>query len=95
MRYLAKRILLYIPVILLATVLVFLLMRVIPGDPALLILVGASGEGSFKKEDLANLRESIQIWGQPSTSARILPSLSPASTSFPMAFRMCWRAYNA
>jgi peptide/nickel transport system permease protein len=58
-RYLAKRILLYIPVIILATVLVFLLMRVIPGDPALLILAGASGEGSFKKEDLANLRREL------------------------------------
>jgi peptide/nickel transport system permease protein len=58
-RYLAKRILLYIPVILLATMLVFLLMRVIPGDPALLILAGASGEGSFKEEDLANLRREL------------------------------------
>lgn len=59
MRYLAKRILLYIPVIILATVLVFLLMRVIPGDPALLILAGASGEGSFKKEDLEQLRHEL------------------------------------
>jgi peptide/nickel transport system permease protein len=58
-RYLTKRILLYIPVIILATVLVFLLMRVIPGDPALLILAGASGEGSFKQEDLANLRREL------------------------------------
>ena len=59
MRYLTKRILLHIPVIILATLLVFLLMRVIPGDPALLILTGASGEGSFKKEDLANLRREL------------------------------------
>jgi peptide/nickel transport system permease protein len=58
-RYLAKRILLYIPVIILATVLVFLLMRVIPGDPALLILAGASGEGSFKQDDLVNLRREL------------------------------------
>jgi ABC-type dipeptide/oligopeptide/nickel transport system permease component len=47
-RYMTKRILLYIPVIILATLLVFLLMRIIPGDPAPLILAGASGEGSFK-----------------------------------------------
>src|SRR5215831_3382961 len=58
-RYLAKRILLYIPVIIMATVLVFLLIRVIPRDPALLILAGASGEGSFKQEDLANLRREL------------------------------------
>ena len=59
MRYVAHRILLYIPIILLVTILVFLLMRVIPGDPALLILAGTSGEGSFKKEDLANLRREL------------------------------------
>lgn len=58
-RYIAHRILLYIPIILMVTGLVFLLMRVIPGDPALLILAGASGEGSFKKEDLANLRREL------------------------------------
>src|SRR5215471_9281705 len=54
-----RRLLLYVPIILLVTVLVFLLMRVIPGDPALLILAGTSGEGSFKKEDLANLRRTL------------------------------------
>ncbi len=59
MRYLVKRILLYIPVIILATVLVFLIMRVIPGDPAFLILAGASGEGSFKQEDLTYLRREL------------------------------------
>jgi len=58
-RYLVHRILLYVPILFLVTVLVFLLMRVIPGDPALLILAGTSGEGSFKKEDLANLRREL------------------------------------
>ena len=59
MRYIVHRILLYVPILFLVTVLVFLLMRVIPGDPAMLILAGASGEGSFKKEDLANLRREL------------------------------------
>jgi len=54
-----QRVLLYIPIILLVTVLVFLLMRVIPGDPALLILAGTSGDGSFKKEDLLKLRAEL------------------------------------
>jgi peptide/nickel transport system permease protein len=58
MLYIAKRILLSIPAILLVTLLVFLLMRVVPGDPALLILAG-SGEGSVKKEDLENLRREL------------------------------------
>jgi len=57
--YLIQRVLLYIPIILLVTVLVFLLMRVIPGDPALLILAGTSGDGSFKKEDLLKLRAEL------------------------------------
>jgi peptide/nickel transport system permease protein len=58
-RYIARRILLYIPMLLLLTLLVFLLMRVIPGDPALLILAGFTGEGSFTHEDLANLRHKL------------------------------------
>jgi len=57
-RYIAKRTLLCLPVMLVVTVLVFLLMRVIPGDPALLILAG-SGEGSVKQEDLDNLRREL------------------------------------
>lgn len=59
MTYLIRRLLLYVPIILLVTLLVFLLMRVIPGDPALLILAGSSGDGSFKKEDLARLRREL------------------------------------
>ncbi len=59
MRYIAQRILLYIPMIILVTILAFVLMRVIPGDPALMILAGVTGEGSFTKEDLANLRREL------------------------------------
>jgi peptide/nickel transport system permease protein len=44
-RYIARRLLLFVPMLFLLTLLVFLLMRVIPGDPALLILAGTSGEG--------------------------------------------------
>src|SRR5262245_36445107 len=51
--------LLYIPVILAVTMMVFLLMRVIPGDPALLMLAGASGDGAFKPEDLHKLRHEL------------------------------------
>ena len=44
---------------LLVTVMVFLLMRLIPGDPALAFLSGDEGEGSFTAEDLAELRAEI------------------------------------
>lgn len=59
MRYLIRRLLLYIPIMLLVTLVVFLLMRIVPGDPALLILAGTSGDGSFKPEDLAKLRRTL------------------------------------
>ncbi len=59
MRYIAQRILFYIPMILLVTILAFVLMRVIPGDPALMILAGVTGDGSFTQEELANLRQEL------------------------------------
>ncbi len=57
--YILKRVLLFIPTMLLVTVMVFLLMRLIPGDPALAFLSGDEGEGSFTAEDLAELRAEI------------------------------------
>ncbi len=45
--------------IILVTLLAFTLMRVIPGDPALMILAGTTGDGSFTPEDLANLRHEL------------------------------------
>ena len=59
MRYISKRLLLFVPTILAVTVMVFLLMRVLPGDPALLILAGSSGDGSFKEADLLKLRRDL------------------------------------
>lgn len=59
MRYIAQRILFYIPMILLVTILAFVLMRVIPGDPALMILAGVTGDGSFTQEELAALRSEL------------------------------------
>ena len=59
MRYFAQRILFYVPMILLVTLLAFVLMRVIPGDPALMILAGVTGDGSFTQEELANLRREL------------------------------------
>ena len=58
-RYIAIRFLLFIPTALLVTLGVFLLMRIIPGDPALLRLTGISGEGSYTQQDLDNLRHKL------------------------------------
>ena len=57
--YILKRLLLFIPTLLLVTVLVFIILRLIPGDPALLLLVGETGEGKFTEEKLATLRAAL------------------------------------
>ena len=58
-QYIARRILLFVPTMFLLTFLVFLFLRIIPGDPAVLILAGATGEGSYTPEDLAALQEQL------------------------------------
>lgn len=58
-QYIIKRMLLLIPTILLVTIIVFALIRVIPGDPALLVLVGPSGEGTFTEEQLEEMRRRL------------------------------------
>ena len=57
--YVAKRAFLFVPTLLLVTLLVFLVMRIIPGDPAILILAGIEGGGEFTDEDLAVVRHEI------------------------------------
>ena len=58
-QYIVKRVLLLIPTILLVTIIVFALIRVIPGDPALLVLVGPTGEGSFTEEQLLEMQRRL------------------------------------
>ena len=57
--YIAKRFVLFIPTLLIVTVVVFSILRVIPGDPALLILSGEEGEDSFTEEQLQALRAKL------------------------------------
>ncbi len=57
--YAARRLLLFIPTMVILSLLVFLFLRIIPGDPAELILGGGIGAGSFSEEDLNNLRRSL------------------------------------
>jgi peptide/nickel transport system permease protein len=57
--YVAKRCLLFIPTLLMATLVAFLLLRVIPGDPALVKLAGETGDSSFTKEELHALRVKL------------------------------------
>jgi len=57
--YIAKRCLLFIPTVLLATLLAFLLLRVIPGDPALVKLAGETGDASFTPAELHDLQAKL------------------------------------
>ena len=59
-QYITKKVLLYFPTLLLITVLVFLLMRVIPGDPAIQLLA-AGGDASYTEEELAKKRAELGI----------------------------------
>ena len=57
-RYTVKRISLFVPTVLLMTILVFVVMRIIPGDPAISILEGDGG-GSYTIEDLERVRAEL------------------------------------
>ena len=57
--YIAKRCLLFIPTLLMATLLAFLLLRIMPGDPALVKLAGETGDSSFTQAALHDLQVKL------------------------------------
>ena len=56
--YLIRRLILFVPTLILVSLLVFGIMRFLPGDPAIAIL-SAGGEGSFTAADLKAVREQL------------------------------------
>lgn len=56
-QYALKRVALIIPTVLLVTIIVFTVMRLIPGDPALVIL--SEGDAAFTQEELDALRKEL------------------------------------
>lgn len=59
--YIIKRVLLVIPTVVLATMVVFIILRIVPGDPALAILLSEAQEGDakFAQEELDALRKKL------------------------------------
>ena len=59
--YMVKRLLLFVPTVLLVTAIVFVLLRVVPGDPALLLLAGdvAEEDLNFQRDKLEELRAEL------------------------------------
>jgi len=59
-KYIAGRLVQLVPVLLIISVIVFAIMRVLPGDPAQLMLAGAEG-GAVTPERIAELREEMGL----------------------------------
>ena len=61
-QYAIRRVLLFVPTLLLAMVVVFALFWIVPGDPALTILGGAEGDsGTVSPEQLQQLRQRLGL----------------------------------
>ena len=60
-QYAARRILLFIPTLLLATIIVFVLFFIVPGDAAMMILTGEEGAGAVTDADIAKLRHELGL----------------------------------
>ncbi len=60
-RYIARRILMFIPVLVGVSVIIFTLMRIVPGDVALMILIGPEGEGSVDPKQYQKLRHDLGL----------------------------------
>ena len=61
LQYFATRLLMFIPTVILITLMVFIFMRTIPSDPAEIILTGSSGEAAFSDEDLKKLQHELGL----------------------------------
>ncbi len=60
-QYVIRRIFLFIPTMLLTTVIVFVLFFLVPGDAALFILTGEEGAGAVTDADLEKLRHELGL----------------------------------
>ncbi len=60
-RYIVRRLLQFIPVLFLVSAGIFLIMRVVPGDVALMILVGPDGTGTVDPIQLEKLRDQLGL----------------------------------
>lgn len=60
-QYAARRLFLFIPTLLLTTIIVFALFFLVPGDAALFILTGEDGSGAVTEEDLVKVRHELGL----------------------------------
>ena len=60
-QYVARRFFLFVPTLLLTTLIVFVLFFLVPGDAALFILTGEEGAGAVTEQDIINLRHELGL----------------------------------
>ena len=61
MRYVAQRVTYLVPTLFLVSIIIFFLMRILPGDVATLILMGPDGTGMPSQEDIARLNAELGL----------------------------------
>ena len=57
--YILKRVLLFIPTMLIVTTAVFIILRLVPGDPARIILSGTDGRSQYTNDQVASLQSKL------------------------------------
>ncbi len=60
-QYVVRRVLLFVPVLLLVSLIIFTVMRIAPGDVAILVVAGPEGEGKYSPEDLEKVRQQLGL----------------------------------
>jgi peptide/nickel transport system permease protein len=59
--YVIRRLLLFFPTIFGVSLVVFVILRIVPGDPAFVMLAGYEGEGTFTEADLERVRINLGL----------------------------------
>lgn len=59
--YLIRRLTLFVPTLILVTVLIFIILRVLPGNVAILVLAGPGGENHFSQADVKRVEHELHL----------------------------------
>ena len=60
-QYLLRRLLLFVPTLIGASIVIFVILRILPGDVATIILAGPTGDANYTQEDVEQLREVLGL----------------------------------
>ena len=59
--YVIRRMLLFLPTLIGVSLIVFIILRIVPGDPAYIMLAGYEGDGAFTQEELERVRRRLGL----------------------------------